>query len=73
MAGMDVAQSQRDQFDDIVAECHKDHLQLQLRVMHCEPLGMHIVVRSALSAAVYQLGRSWPALFVQDLQAGVFG
>ncbi|HEY0884926.1 MAG TPA: hypothetical protein VGE20_06580 [Ramlibacter sp.] len=70
---MDVAQAQRDEFEDIVAECHKHHLQLQVRIMQCDPIGTHIVVKSALFAAVYQLGRSWPALFVQDLRAGAFG
>lgn len=70
---MDVTQAQREKFDDIVHECCKDHLQLQVRVMHCEPIGVHIVVKSAAFAAVYQLGRSWPALFVQDLRTGVFG
>lgn len=70
---MDVAQAQRDEFDDIVAGCRKDHLQLQVRVIHCEPIGLHIVVKSAVFAAVYQLGRSWPGLFVQDLQTGAFG
>ena len=70
---MDVAQAQTDKFEDIVAECHKDHLQLQVRVMQCDPIGTHIVVSGTAFGAVYQLGRSWPALFVQDLQAGVFG
>lgn len=70
---MDVAQAQKEKFDDIVAECRKHHLQLQVRVLHCEPIGLHIAVRSAMFAAVYQLGRSWPASFVQDLKAGVFG
>jgi hypothetical protein len=70
---MDVAQAQKNQFEDIVAECHKRHLQLQLRVMQCDPIGTHIVVRGPAFGAVYQLGRSWPALFVQDLRAGAFG
>ena len=70
---MDVAQAQRDKFEDIVAECQKHHLQLQVRIMQCDPIGTHVVVKSALFAAVYQLGRSWPALFVHDLQAGAFG
>lgn len=70
---MDVAQAQRNEFEDIVAGCHKHHLQLQVRVMQCDPIGTHIVVQSALFAAVYQLGRSWPALFAQDLRAGAFG
>lgn len=73
MPCMDVAQAQRDKFDDIVAGCHKDHLQLTVRVLQCDPIGMHIAVKSAVFAAVYQLGRSWPASFVQDLQAGAFG
>lgn len=70
---MDVAQTQTEKFEDIVAECHKHHLQLQVRVMQWDPIGTHIVVRSAVFAAVYQLGRSWPSLFEQDLQAGAFG
>lgn len=73
MARMDVAQAQRDKFDDIVAECRKHHLQLQVLVLHREPIGVHIVVKGAVFAAVYQLGRSWPALFVRDLQGGAFG
>ena len=70
---MDVSQAQRDKFDGIVAEYRKRHLELQVRVLHCEPVGTHIVVRSSAFAVAYQLGRSWPALFVRDLQAGVFG
>lgn len=73
MGGMDVAQAETDKFEDIVAECHKDHLQLQVRILQCDPIGTHIVVKSALFAAAYQLGRSWPALFVRDLRAGAFG
>lgn len=70
---MDLAQAQRDKFEDIVAACCKDHLQLQVQVMQRDPIGMHIVVTNAVFAAVYQLERSWPAFFVRDLQAGMFG
>ena len=70
---MDVAQALRNKFEDIVAECHKNHLQLQVAVMQCDPIGTHVVVRGPAFGAVYQLGRSWPGLFVQDLQAGAFG
>lgn len=70
---MDLAQAQTDKFEDIVAECRKHHLRLQVRVMQCDPIGTHIVVSGAAFGAVYQLGRSWPASFVQDLRAGAFG
>lgn len=60
-------------FDDIVRGCGKEHLQLHVRVLKRERVWGHVVVSSAIAAAAYQLGHSWPLSFTRDLAAGVFG
>lgn len=60
-------------FEQIVRDCGKQHLHLQVRVLDCRPVGVHVVVSTDSTGAGYQLQRSWPAAFARDLQAGVFG
>lgn len=70
---MDEVHTEIDDFDQIVRDCGKQHLHLQVRVLDCRPVGVHVVVSNTATGAAYQLQRSWPTAFARDLQAGLFG